>query len=177
MNPGAAGTIGGPAAGSIAAGAAGSITSGGGAGGTAVAGASGATAGGGAGTMATAGSGGAGGAPTMEGPPAPANSWTMMGGDARNTHFNAGEETLSVAKRSQHQGAEEVHDLRLSAGLVILDSATGNELERFDTGGTIAAGAAAIVDGKIVVKSGLEYALAILTPVTANTEVRCYGLQ
>ena len=61
--------------------------------------------------------------------------------------------------------------------LVILDAATSNELKRFDTGGTIAAGAAAIVDGKIVVKSGLEYALAILTPVTSNTDVICYGLQ
>ena len=61
--------------------------------------------------------------------------------------------------------------------LVILNAATGDELKRFDTGGTIAAGAAAIVDGKIVVKTGLEYALAILTPVKANQQIRCYGLK
>ena len=58
--------------------------------------------------------------------------------------------------------------------LVILNAATMAELKRFDTGGTIAAGAAAIVDGKIVVKSGLQYPLGT---VTDNNQIRCYGLK
>jgi hypothetical protein len=58
--------------------------------------------------------------------------------------------------------------------LVIINAATGAELKRFDTGGSIAAGAAAIVDGKIVVQSGLEYPLGTPMP---NNEIRCYGLK
>ena len=61
--------------------------------------------------------------------------------------------------------------------LIILDAATGDELKRFDTGGTIAAGAAAIADGKIVVKSGLEYPLSLYATVTTNNEIHCYGLK
>jgi len=58
--------------------------------------------------------------------------------------------------------------------LVIINAATGAELKRFDTGGSIAAGAAAIVDGRIVVQSGLEYPLGAPMP---NNEIRCYGLK
>jgi polyvinyl alcohol dehydrogenase (cytochrome) len=61
--------------------------------------------------------------------------------------------------------------------LVILNAETGDELKRFDTGGTIAAGAAAIADGKIVVKSGLDYPLSIYATVTPNNEIHCYGLK
>jgi hypothetical protein len=44
----------------------------------------------------------------------------------------------------------------------------------FNTGGTIAAGAAAIVDGRIIVKSGLSYSLD--TTAKNNNLVICYGL-
>ncbi|HET6332906.1 MAG TPA: PQQ-binding-like beta-propeller repeat protein, partial [Polyangiales bacterium] len=58
--------------------------------------------------------------------------------------------------------------------LLILNAATGEQLAMFNTGGTIAAGAAAIVDGNVVVKSGLEYALD--PTVKPNNQIICYGL-
>jgi outer membrane protein assembly factor BamB len=58
--------------------------------------------------------------------------------------------------------------------LVIMKASDLTEIKRFDTGGTIAAGAAAIVDGKIVVKSGLQYPLGT---VVDNNQIRCYGLK
>ena len=58
--------------------------------------------------------------------------------------------------------------------LLILNAETGDMIKSFATGGTIAAGAAAIVDGKIVVKSGLEYPLGA---VTTNNQIHCYGLK
>jgi outer membrane protein assembly factor BamB len=58
--------------------------------------------------------------------------------------------------------------------LVIINAATGTEIKRFDTGGSIAAGAPAIVDGRIVVKSGLEYPLGTPMP---NNEIKAYGLK
>jgi len=58
--------------------------------------------------------------------------------------------------------------------LLILNAATGEQLAMFNTGGTIAAGSAAIVDGNVVVKSGLEY---MLDPtVKPNNLIICYGL-
>ena len=51
---------------------------------------------------------------------------------------------------------------------------TGEELTSFDTGGTIAAGAAAIVDGYVIVKSGLQYQFA--NDAMNNNEVICYGV-
>jgi outer membrane protein assembly factor BamB len=58
--------------------------------------------------------------------------------------------------------------------LYILDAATGAELNKFDTGGTIAGGAAAIVDGHVIVGSGLSYPF---DPSTKdNNQVICYGL-
>ncbi|HKP57973.1 MAG TPA: PQQ-binding-like beta-propeller repeat protein [Polyangiales bacterium] len=58
--------------------------------------------------------------------------------------------------------------------LLIMDAATGNQLTKFSTGGTIAAGAAAIVDGNVVVKSGLEYILD--ATVKKNNQIICYSL-
>jgi hypothetical protein len=57
--------------------------------------------------------------------------------------------------------------------LYVLDAETGEELKKFDTGGTIAGGAPAIVRGRIVVKSGLAYS----DPATkGNDEIICYAL-
>jgi polyvinyl alcohol dehydrogenase (cytochrome) len=58
--------------------------------------------------------------------------------------------------------------------LLILNAATGDQLAMFNTGGTIAAGAAAIVDGNVVVGSGLEYALD--PTAKTNNLIICYGL-
>jgi polyvinyl alcohol dehydrogenase (cytochrome) len=58
--------------------------------------------------------------------------------------------------------------------LLIFNAATGDMLKSFNTGGTIASGAAAVADGKIVVKSGLEYILD--SSVKSNNVVICYGL-
>jgi polyvinyl alcohol dehydrogenase (cytochrome) len=57
--------------------------------------------------------------------------------------------------------------------LHVLDAATGDELTMFETGGSIAAGGAAIVDGKIIVQSGLQYPFSTPTP---NNQVHCYAL-
>jgi outer membrane protein assembly factor BamB len=58
--------------------------------------------------------------------------------------------------------------------LYIYNAMTGEKLNMFETGGTIAAGAAAIANGRIVVKSGLSYALE---PTAVNNNlVICYGL-
>jgi polyvinyl alcohol dehydrogenase (cytochrome) len=57
--------------------------------------------------------------------------------------------------------------------LYILNAETGAELAKFETGGTIAAGAAAIVQGKVIVQSGLSYPLGT---VVNNNLVICYGL-
>jgi hypothetical protein len=56
----------------------------------------------------------------------------------------------------------------------VLDAASGETLTMFDTGGTIAAGAAAVSQGKIVVQSGLQYPFA--RDAVRNEEVICYGL-
>ncbi|MET0391101.1 MAG: PQQ-binding-like beta-propeller repeat protein [Polyangiales bacterium] len=58
--------------------------------------------------------------------------------------------------------------------LHVYNAESGEELTSFDTGGTIAAGAAAIVDGHVVVKSGLQYQFA--TDAKNNNEVIGYGL-
>jgi polyvinyl alcohol dehydrogenase (cytochrome) len=59
--------------------------------------------------------------------------------------------------------------------LHVLEADTGKELIMFNTGGTIAAGAAAIVDGRIIVSSGLQY---IFDSTTKNNNlVICYGLK
>jgi PQQ-like domain len=58
--------------------------------------------------------------------------------------------------------------------LYVLDADSGATLNHFETGGTIAAGAAAIAQGKIVVKSGF---LSILDAATrSNNQIICYGL-
>lgn len=58
--------------------------------------------------------------------------------------------------------------------LLFLNAATGEQLTMFNTGGTIAAGSAAIVDGNVVVQSGLEYTLD--ASVKPNNLIICYGL-
>jgi polyvinyl alcohol dehydrogenase (cytochrome) len=58
--------------------------------------------------------------------------------------------------------------------LLIMNAATGEQLAMFNTGGTIAAGSASIVDGNVVVQSGLEYALD--PTVKLNNQIICYGL-
>ncbi|HKP64529.1 MAG TPA: PQQ-binding-like beta-propeller repeat protein [Polyangiales bacterium] len=58
--------------------------------------------------------------------------------------------------------------------LKVYNAKTGEELNSFDTGGTIAAGAAAIADGHVIVKSGLQYMFAMNT--LDNDEFICYGL-
>jgi polyvinyl alcohol dehydrogenase (cytochrome) len=58
--------------------------------------------------------------------------------------------------------------------LLVLNAATGEQLTMFKTGGTIAAGAAAIVDGNVVVGSGLMYDLD--PTVKPNKQIICYSL-
>lgn len=58
--------------------------------------------------------------------------------------------------------------------LKVFNAKTGEELNSFDTGGTIAGGAAAIADGRVVVKSGLQYMFAM--NALDNDEFVCYGL-
>jgi hypothetical protein len=59
--------------------------------------------------------------------------------------------------------------------LYVFEAATGKQLIMFNTGGTIAAGAAAIVGGRIIVKSGLQYIFD--TTTKDNNLVICYGLK
>jgi outer membrane protein assembly factor BamB len=58
--------------------------------------------------------------------------------------------------------------------LHVLDARSGEELTMFDTGGTIAAGAAAIAQGRVVVKSGLQYVFD--STAKNNNQIICYGL-
>jgi polyvinyl alcohol dehydrogenase (cytochrome) len=58
--------------------------------------------------------------------------------------------------------------------LIVYNALTGEQLALFNTGGTMAAGAPAIVDGHIVVKSGLAYEL---DPTTKNNDqIICYAV-
>ena len=56
----------------------------------------------------------------------------------------------------------------------VLDASNRQSLTMFDTGGTIAAGGAAIAKGHVVVGSGLQYLFAF-TAIN-NNEVQYYGL-
>ncbi|HEX4351431.1 MAG TPA: PQQ-binding-like beta-propeller repeat protein [Polyangiales bacterium] len=58
--------------------------------------------------------------------------------------------------------------------LRIYNAKTGDLLNSFDTGGTIAAGAAAIANGKVIVKSGIAYPFAY--DGMDNNQVIAYGL-
>ncbi|MET0389120.1 MAG: PQQ-binding-like beta-propeller repeat protein [Polyangiales bacterium] len=58
--------------------------------------------------------------------------------------------------------------------LIILNAATGDQLAMFNMGGTFAAGSPAIVDGNIVVASGLQYALD--PSAKNNNEIICYAV-
>jgi hypothetical protein len=58
--------------------------------------------------------------------------------------------------------------------VLVMNAMTGDMLAQFTTGGTIAGGAAAVVDGNVVVGSGLSYAL---DPTTLdNNLVICYAV-
>lgn len=56
----------------------------------------------------------------------------------------------------------------------LLNTETGDTLNTFNTGGTIAGGSPAIADGKIVVKSGLSYPLNGMA--VNNNKIFCYAL-
>ena len=56
--------------------------------------------------------------------------------------------------------------------LYVFNAKTGDQLTMFETGGTIAAGAAAIADGNVVVGSGLQYPFGT---VVNNNQIHCYG--
>jgi len=58
--------------------------------------------------------------------------------------------------------------------IYVLNAMTSEMLASFDTGGTIAAGSPAIVDGNIVVTSGLDYMYA--PEALHNDEVICYAV-
>jgi hypothetical protein len=58
--------------------------------------------------------------------------------------------------------------------LMVFNAKTGDMLTALETGGTIAAGAAAIAEGKVVVKSGLEYILD--SDAKTNNQIIAYGL-
>ena len=58
--------------------------------------------------------------------------------------------------------------------LLVLNAATGEQLAMFNTGGTIAAGSATIVDGNIVVQSGLQYDLD--RTAKPNNQIICYSV-
>ncbi|HET8939312.1 MAG TPA: PQQ-binding-like beta-propeller repeat protein [Polyangiales bacterium] len=62
----------------------------------------------------------------------------------------------------------------VNSKLLVLDAESLDELAQFETGGTIASGAAAIVDGRIVVKSGLQYGFGV--ELKDNHEVVSFGL-
>lgn len=57
--------------------------------------------------------------------------------------------------------------------LYVMNAKTGDVLTEFETGGTIGGGAAAIVDGRVVVKSGMAWTDPSCQP---NDQVICYAL-
>ena len=59
--------------------------------------------------------------------------------------------------------------------LKVFNAATGEELNSFETGGSMAAGAPAIAEGMVVVKSGMQYVFGGADAIL-NTQVRAYGL-
>jgi polyvinyl alcohol dehydrogenase (cytochrome) len=58
--------------------------------------------------------------------------------------------------------------------LLVLEAATGKMLAMFNTGGTIGGGSPALVDGHIIVSSGLSYYLD--TSAKNNNQVICYAV-
>lgn len=62
----------------------------------------------------------------------------------------------------------------INTRLFVLEAATGKMLTMLDTGGTIAAGGAAIAQGKVVVGSGLQYIFGF--NAMNNNEVQCYAV-
>jgi polyvinyl alcohol dehydrogenase (cytochrome) len=82
--------------------------------------------------------------------------------------------TLGAAVWGAPSLANGVLFVPVNSVLHVYNAKTGEELTSFDTGGTIVAGAAAIVDGKVIVKSGLQYMFA--QDAMNNNQVICYGL-
>ena len=74
-------------------------------------------------------------------------------------------------------GANGLLFVPVNTDLVVMKASDGTELKRFNTGGTIVAGAPAVVDGKIVVKSGMSYPLDFTGSVKMNNQIRCYGFK
>ena len=62
----------------------------------------------------------------------------------------------------------------VDSNVYILDAATGADLKTIETVGTIAAGAVTIVDGHLIISSGLQYQLD--ASAKPNDEIICYGL-
>jgi outer membrane protein assembly factor BamB len=62
----------------------------------------------------------------------------------------------------------------VDANVYVLDAADGTELKVIETTGTIAAGAVSIVDGHLLISSGLMYQFD--PSAKPNDEVICYGL-
>jgi len=62
----------------------------------------------------------------------------------------------------------------VNSKLLVLDKESFEEYAQFETGGTIASGAAAVVDGRVVVKSGLQYGFGV--ELKDNHEVVCFGI-
>jgi outer membrane protein assembly factor BamB len=60
--------------------------------------------------------------------------------------------------------------------LYVVNAHTGEMLNMFTTGGSIAAGGASIAQGRIVVASGLQYQIAGANLARNNNQVHCYGL-
>ena len=55
-----------------------------------------------------------------------------------------------------------------------MDAKSGDQLAVIETGGTIAAGGAAIADGNVVIPSGLQYPFGT---VVNNNQIHCYTVK
>jgi len=64
----------------------------------------------------------------------------------------------------------------INEDLYVVDAGTGKTLTMFPTGGSIAGGAA-IADGRVIVKSGMQYVANLpVADVFNNNQIHCYGL-
>ena len=70
-------------------------------------------------------------------------------------------------------GANGVLYVPIATQLYVLDAESGDQLNMFETGGSNAAGGAAIAAGRVVVSSGLQYPLSASV---FNNQIICYGL-
>jgi outer membrane protein assembly factor BamB len=95
--------------------------------------------------------------------------------DSTNNGMSAWMKTYPTMNWGAPSVANGVLYVPINHELYVLNAETGDELTKFNTGGTIAAGAAAIAQGRVVVKSGLSYALGG-AEVMNNNQIICYGL-